>query len=160
MDALSASALALDQYLSLKERTVSKVIRMLRDMLAELNAEMEDDKKVYEMLTCWCETNEKEKTQSIAEGEAKIAQLEADLGEYAGKIKELKALIAATKDEYNKDWEALNKANGMRMKENKEFHGGETDLIGAIKACEQAIVVLSEQHPSLSQVRSVAKGIK
>ena len=46
----------------------------------------EDDKKVYEMIKCWCETNEKEKTKAIAEGEARIAQLEADLGEYAGNL--------------------------------------------------------------------------
>merc|ERR1719379_592606 len=145
----SASVLSRDQDLSLKERPVAKVVRMLKGMAEELNKEMEDDKAVYELLTCWCETNEKEKTKAIEEGEAKIAQLEADLGEYAAKIKELKALIAESKDKYNGDWEALNKASAMRMKDNKEFHGEETDLIKAIKACEQAIIVLSEQHPEL-----------
>merc|ERR1719169_302879 len=119
------SALSRDEDLSLKERPVAKVVRMLKDMQAELNKELEDDKAVYEMLTCWCETNEKEKTKAIEEGEAKIAQLEADLGEYAAKIKELKALIAESKDKYNGDWEALNKASAMRMKDNKEFHGEE-----------------------------------
>merc|ERR1719191_2369034 len=46
------------------------------------------------------------------------------------------------------------------MKESKEFHGEETDLIRAIKACEQAIIVLSEQHPELAQVRAAARGLK
>merc|ERR1719313_2723526 len=86
----SESALARDQELSLKERPVAKVVRMLKDMLAELNKELEDDKAVYEMLTCWCETNEKEKTKAIEEGEAKIAQLEADIGEDLAKIKSSK----------------------------------------------------------------------
>merc|ERR1719217_1587129 len=93
----SVKALERDEAESLKTRPVQKVVNMLKDMLAELNAEMEDDKAVYEMLTCWCETNRKEKTKAIEEGEAKIAQLEADLGEYAAKIKELKALIAESK---------------------------------------------------------------
>merc|ERR1719454_539345 len=150
----SESVLSRDQEMSLKERPVAKVVRMLKDMLAELNKELEDDKAVYEMLTCWCETNEKEKTKAIEEGEAKIAQLEADIGEDLAKIKELKALIAESKDKYNGDWEALNKASAMRMKDNKEFHGEETDLIQAIKACEQAIVVLGEHHPELAQVRA------
>merc|ERR1719310_1618701 len=48
----------------------------------------------------------------------------------------------------------------MRMKDNKEFHGEETDLIQAIKACEQAIVVLGEPHPELAQVRAAARGLK
>merc|ERR1719311_128787 len=46
------------------------------------------------------------------------------------------------------------------MKDNKEFHGEETDLIKAIKACEQAIVVLGEHHPELAQVRAAARGLK
>merc|ERR1719386_691891 len=94
----SASVLSRDQDLSLKERPVAKVVRMLKDMQDELNKELEDDKAVFEMLTCWCETNEKEKTQAIADGEA------------SAKIKELKEKIAQTKDAYNKEFDSLNKA--------------------------------------------------
>merc|ERR1719395_443877 len=92
------SVLSRDADLSLKERPVAKVVRMLKDMQDELNKELEDDKAVFDMLTCWCETNEKEKTKAIAEGEAKAAQLEAELGEAAAKIKELKEKIAQAKD--------------------------------------------------------------
>jgi len=154
------SVLSRDQEMSLKERPVAKVVRMLKDMLAELNKELEDDKAVYEMLTCWCETNEKEKTKAIEEGEAKIAQLEADIGEDLAKIKELKEKIQQAKDAYNKAWDALNKASAMRMKENKENHGEENDLVGAIKACEQALIVLSEQHPELVQLHKAAKKLQ
>merc|ERR1719337_734583 len=37
-------------------------------MQAELQKELEDDKAVYEMLACWCSTNEKEKTQALRWG--------------------------------------------------------------------------------------------
>merc|ERR1719298_296858 len=160
MLATSASDLSRDQDLSLKERPVAKVVRMLKDMQEELNKELEDDKAVYEMLTCWCETNEKEKTKAIAEGEAKAAQLEAEIGEAIATIKELKEKIQQAKDAYNKAWDALNKASAMRMKENKENHGEENDLVGAIKACEQALVVLSEQHPELVQLHKAARGLQ
>merc|ERR1719335_1219104 len=123
------SALARDAKVSLKERPVAKVVRMLKDMQDELNKELEDDKAVYEMLTCWCETNEKEKTKAIAEGEAKVAQLEADLGEAAAKIKELKEKIQQAKDDYNKEFDSLNTASAMRMKQNKESHGESNDLV-------------------------------
>merc|ERR1719265_317475 len=129
-------------------------------MQAELNKEMEDDKAVYEMISCWCKTNDQEKTKAIAEGEAKSEQLLAEMDETAAKIIELKAKLKETKDEYNKDWNALNTANSMRMKENKEFHGEETELLGAIQACEQAITVLSEHHPALAQIHSAAIGLK
>merc|ERR1719265_2985503 len=129
-------------------------------MQAELNKEMEDDKAVYEMISCWCKSNDQEKTKAIAEGEAKSEQLLAEMDETAAKIIELKAKIKETKDEYNKDWNALNTANSMRMKENREFHGEETELLGAIQACEQAITVLSEHHPALTQIHSAAVGLK
>merc|ERR1719298_121873 len=91
------SVLSRDEDLSLKERPVAKVVRMLKDMQDELNKELEDDKAVYEMLTCWCETNEKEKTKAIAEGEANAARLEGELGEAAAKIKELKGKLQRPK---------------------------------------------------------------
>lgn len=156
----AAGLLERDEQFSLKERPVAKVVRMLKDMQAELNKEMEDDKAVYEMISCWCKTNDQEKTKAIEEGEAKSAQLLAEMDETAAKIIETKEKIKETKDEINKDFDTLNQANAMRMKENKEFHGEETELLGAIQACEQAIVVLSEHHPALTQIHSAATGLK
>merc|ERR1719230_2054589 len=150
-------ALQTDMDESLKTRPVMKVVRMLQDMQVELNKEMEDDKAVYEMLTCWCETNEKEKVKAIELGEAKQADLEAELGEAAAKMKELKGKIATATDEYNAAWEALKESNSMRMKDNKEFHGEEVDLVQAIKACADAITVLSKHHPELAQLREAAE---
>merc|ERR1719230_609521 len=150
-------ALQTDMDESLKTRPVMKVVRMLQDMQVELNKEMEDDKAVYEMLTCWCETNEKEKVKAIELGEAKQADLEAELGEAAAKMQELKEKIATATDEYNASFEALKEANSMRMKDNKEFHGQEVDLLQAIKACKDAITVLSKHHPELAQLKEAAQ---
>merc|ERR1719456_1194472 len=148
----------LDQ--SLKNRPVTKVINMLKDMKTQLETEMEDDKEVYEKLVCWCETGTKEKTKAIEEGEANIASLEASIEEYTAKLAELKELLANTKDEKNKNWDALNKASAMRMKENGEFHGTEQELMAAIDSAKQAIIVLSEQHPEFAQIRKVVKTLE
>merc|ERR1712150_66102 len=67
-----------------------KVVNMLKDMEAELVSDLEDDKKVHEMLDCWCKTNEKEKTAAIEAGEATEAELEASLQEVAAKMAEIK----------------------------------------------------------------------
>merc|ERR1719359_2095371 len=128
-------------------------------MKTELETEMEDDKEVYEKLVCWCETGMKEKTKAIEEGEANIASLEASIEEYTAKLAELKELLGNTKDEKNKNWDALNKASSMRMKENAEFHGTEKELIGAIDSAKHAIVVLSKENPELAQIRSVVRSL-
>merc|ERR1719393_1074341 len=58
-----------------KNRPVSKVITLLKDMQKELEAEAKADQEVYDTFACWCETNEKEKTKAIADAEAKINDL-------------------------------------------------------------------------------------
>merc|ERR1719161_1882453 len=133
---------------------------MIQDMKAELEAERDDDEKVHEMLSCWCETNEKEKTKSVELAQQKIAALESAIAEYLGKMEELKTKLKDTKDAYNKNYDALGEATAMRMKEGQEFNKGENDIIGAISACKQAIVVLSKHHPELTQLSKVAGGIQ
>ena len=40
-----------------KNRPVSKVITLLKDMLKQLEKEGEEDEEIYDQLACWCETN-------------------------------------------------------------------------------------------------------
>ena len=41
----------------------------------ELEKEAEDDEEIYDQLSCWCTTNDKEKTRASADAEAKITDL-------------------------------------------------------------------------------------
>merc|ERR1712045_985407 len=82
----SASALSFDENAA-KNRPVSKVITLLKDMLKQLEKEAQEDEEIYDKLACWCETNDKEKTKAIADAEAKIEELTT-------KIEELTALSA------------------------------------------------------------------
>lgn len=155
--AAGVSALALDKDMSFKNRPIMKVVRMLQDMKVELNHELEDDKAVHEMLDCWCTTNEKEKTKAIELAEARIAELESLLGETLARIKELKSKRKATQEEQYADQKALDEAEEVRMKENKAFQETETDLLQAIDATKNAIIVLSKHHPDFAQVKAVAR---
>jgi hypothetical protein len=143
-----------------KERPVMKVVRLLQDMSVELQKELDDDKAVHEMLGCWCKTNEEEKTKAIELGTAKAAQLQASMDENTAKIVEMKEKRKSTLDEVNSDHAALTKADELRLKESKAFQGEETDLIEAIKAAKQAIVVLSKHNPEFSQLRAVARQLQ
>lgn len=142
------------------ERPVMKVVRLLKDMETELINDLEDDKKVHEMLDCWCKTNRQEKTAAIELGEEKSSQLEAFLGEAAAKMAEIKAKREAAQDEVDKDWAALNEAKAMRMKENKAFHDEEMYLQQTIDAAQQAVIVLSKHHPELAQLKTVVHKLR
>jgi len=144
----------------ISERPVMKVVRLLKDMETELINDLEDDKKVHEMLDCWCKTNRQEKTAAIELGEAKQSSLEAFLGEAAAKMAEIKTKRDAAQDEVDKDWAALNEAKALRMKDNKAFHKEEMYLQDTIDAGQQAVIVLSKHHPELAQVKAVAHKLR
>merc|ERR1719261_1003122 len=154
--ASAATLLEADAAMTFKERPVMKVVRLLQDTKAELEKELEDDKAVHELMTCWCNSNDEEKAAAIEAGKAKIAELESSMGADAARIAELKAKRKETLDEVNADHKALSDATGMRMKENKEFQASETDYLEAIDAAKNAIVVLGKHNPSLAQLKSAA----
>jgi len=136
-----------------KERPIMKVVRLLEDMSSELNKELEDDKAVHEMLDCWCKTNDKEKSDAIAAGEARQSDLESTMEEYVAKMSELKTQREGVMEELNQDIKAMQQADTLRMKEAKIFHTEETDKMGAIGAIKDALVVLGK-HNSLTQMES------
>merc|ERR1719156_226296 len=129
-------------------------------MKEELEAEAKDDEEVYEQLTCWCETNRKEKKAAIEAGKAKIEQLESSIEELTAKIAELTEHYNGQRGEMYKNDKAKKDATGMRMKEGQEFHKEETDLINAINACKHAITVLSKHHPELLQLTGAAEELR
>lgn len=146
-----------------KNRPVSKVVHLLEDMKEQLEGELADDKAVHKQIDCWCEENDKDKTQAIEVNEARVNELESFIGEAAGRMKEMTVKRNAARDEADRDFDALEKARTLRMKENREFHANEANLIEAVKACDQALTVLKEYHPDaagLSQVRAVAQRLQ
>ena len=77
-----AAALQVDvQEREWKERPVTRVVNLLKDMQAELQKEADNDEELYDNLVCWCETNEKGKTVSIDDAEAHITDLTATIEE-------------------------------------------------------------------------------
>merc|ERR1712028_175743 len=80
MQVSMTSSLSFDEQAA-KNRPVSKVITLLKDMLKQLEKEAEEDEEIYDQMACWCETNDKEKTKSIADAEARISDLTTKIEE-------------------------------------------------------------------------------
>merc|ERR550537_162072 len=130
-----------------KNRPISKVITLLKDMQAELEAEAKADQEVYDTFACWCETNDKEKSKAIADAEAKINDLNTMIEELTAASARLNSEIKMLETEVGKNQDGLSKATGMRFKDQGEFNGEEADLLQSIKALKSAIIVLSKHHP-------------
>lgn len=142
-----------------KERPVTKVIDLLKDMLKQLEKEKEEDEEIYDKLACWCETNDKEKTQAIADAEDRIAMLTTKVQELTASSARLGSEIKKLGKEVEANQEALDEATAIREKELAEFNAEEKDLLESITALKAAITVLQKHH-SFLQTPGVVASIK
>jgi len=142
-----------------KNRPVSKVITLLKDMLKQLEKEAEEDEEIYDKMACWCETNDKEKTKSIADAEARISDLTTKIEELTASSARLNTEIKNLEKEVAGNQAALDKATAIRQKQLAEFNGEEKDLLGSISAMKSAVTVLSKHNSLLQMPRSHADGV-
>jgi len=127
---------------------VSKVIVLLQDMLKQLEKEAEEDEEVYEALSCWCETNDKAKTKSIAAAETHIKDLTTKIEQLTANSARLNAEIESLDKEVNENKAALADATGMREKQLKEFNAEEADALNSIELLGAALETLGKHHGS------------
>jgi len=129
-----------------KNRPVSKVITLLKDMLKQLEKEAEDDEEIYDKMACWCETNDREKTKSISDAEARIESLTTNIEELTAVSARLNTEVKNHKKEVASNQDSLGKATAIREKQLAEFNSEEKDLLESISALKAAVTVLSKHH--------------
>jgi len=134
---------------------IQRVVALLKKMQDELEKEAANDSEMYDKMVCWCETNEKEKTKAIADAEAKIADLEAEIEERSASSGGAMAEIANLKKQIAEDTAALKKAVAIREKGLGDFRDEETDLVQTITNLRNAVAVLAKHNGgSLLQIEA------
>jgi len=129
-----------------KNRPVSKVITLLKDMVSQLEKEAQEDEEVYEQMGCWCETNDKEKTKSIGDAEQRISDLTASIEDLTANSARLNTEIENLNKEVAKNEQALDQATALRKKQLAEFNEEEKDMLQSITSMKGAVVALSKHH--------------
>jgi len=140
-----------------------RVINLLTKMKAELQAEADKEAEMYDKMVCWCEQNEKEKTQSVADAEARDRELSAEIESRSAKFGDLSASIANTKKEIAANTEALRTATAIREAEAAKFKVEEKDMVQAVTNLRNAIAVLSKHQKTQSLLQmdgSVLSGLR
>merc|ERR1719446_1816642 len=140
-----------------KNRPVTKVVNLLKDMLKQLEKEAEEDEEIYDQLACWCATNEKEKTKSVGDAEAHIKDLTTSIEDLTAATSRLGTEIKNLEKEVAENQHALDQATAIRQKELAEFVQEEKDLLQSIDGLASAIKVLSK-HNSASFLQVDVQG--
>jgi chromosome segregation ATPase len=146
------------------EKPIQKVVRLLKEMQAELDKEADEDEDMMEKLGCWCHTNEKEKTKAIADAKNKLTELGASIEEFTAKSAQLKTDIENLKAEVAEKSSGLEESTSIREKESNEFYTSEKDSIQNIESVKGAVMTLSKTQEgaalpqeALIQVRNVLR---
>merc|ERR550514_936862 len=99
-----------------KEKPITKVVNLLKDMQVQLENEAAKDEELYDQMGCWCVTYDKEKTESIALGQKTIGELTASIEEGEAKSTKLSTEIETLEKELAKSQKALKEAGAIRIK--------------------------------------------
>jgi len=133
---------------------VEKVVKVLQNMQTQLASEQKEDSAASEKMSCWCETNEKEKTAAVDLATKTIADLTAAIETGAAKSAELQTTLAKLAKAIAKNKEALASATALRSKENGEFTSEEAELTSSLASVSSAVDALAK-HNSFLQTSSV-----
>jgi len=129
-----------------KERPVAKVINMLKSMSSQLQEEAELDEEAYDKMTCYCETNDREKTKAIADENQRIADLTNSIEEMTAKEAQLTREVEQLNAETEENQNGLAKSTDIRNSEKADFVQSEKDLLVSITGLKSAVTVLSKHH--------------
>jgi len=125
------------------DRTITKVVKLLQDMLAKSSKEGDEERVIYAKFKCYCDTSEADKTASIKELTEQISLLESHIAELQGSTGGLSSECADLKAKMADNKAAREEATSVRQKENKAFEAEEADLEQAIKQMKGAIKTLA-----------------
>mmetsp|Transcript_23572 Transcript_23572/g.42580 ORF Transcript_23572/g.42580 Transcript_23572/m.42580 type:complete len:677 (-) Transcript_23572:80-2110(-) len=146
-----ASALHFDE--GSEKKPISKVVDLLTEMNKKLDAEQVADQEIYDKTTCWCKTNNEEKSASVQAASDSLqsltsakAEAEASSGRLEPEIRKLQQELAASKA-------ALDKAFSIRTQQVKNFKEDEASLMESIKQVSEAAAALNSTGSALLQVK-------
>jgi hypothetical protein len=125
------------------ENPVEKVVKLLEDLKAKIEADEETEQKTYDKFACWCEETLLEKSKAIDDGTAAIQKLTQEILAMTGKIQELGVTSMQLDKEVVDGKDGMEEAKEIREKEKEAYIEDRKQAEQCIGALEAAIKVLT-----------------
>jgi len=125
-------------------RTITRVVKLLQEMMEKSKADGDEERKVYGLQKCQCNTEEGRLNGNIADLNKEIPMLESDIEGLKGTNGVLSSEVGQLRADMTTNEEARAEAEGIRSKENAAFIAMEADSVAAIGSMKQAIDTLAE----------------
>jgi len=142
--AAPTNAASVDDSLQTGDNTITKVVKILQEMLEKSKKEGEEEREVFAKFKCFCDDNEAEKKESISDLGRSINVLSSKIEELQGSTGGLSTECAQLRSDMAANEQARATAESVRNTENEEFVAEETDMTQGIDQMDDAITTLSE----------------
>jgi len=139
---------ALSEHAKEQETPISRVVGLLKEMQATLEAEQGEDKAMYKKQKCLCNDGAWEKGNAVEASENKISELESAIEAGTARSAELNQQIKDLETSVASNTETLASARAGREKELQAFHGYELDAIQNIENMKAALTVMDKHDPN------------
>jgi chromosome segregation ATPase len=128
---------------SQEDSTITKVVKLLQEMLDKSKEDGTDDRTVYAKFKCYCDTTTEKKTKAIAETSAAIEAAEAQLEDLRAQNTKLSQEVAKLESDMAENKAAREEATALREKEKADFEKEEADLVTGIDQLDRAYNLLA-----------------
>merc|ERR1740127_378 len=139
---------------------IQKVIEMMDGMVAKGKKQKHEEEVEFAKFHEWCDQVREEKTKSIADATAQIAELAAAIDKAESDAETLTQEIGDLEKEVSKLTADADSATAQRKKEKADYTAAHKDLSESIDAIGRAIQVLKKREgdvpQSLLQVSSLS----
>jgi len=136
--AVPAAALSVED-----DSTITKVVKLLQEMLDKSKEDGTNDRTVYAKFKCYCDTTTAKKTKAIEETTAAIEAAEAQLEDLRAQNTKLSQEVAQLESDLAANKAAREEATALRDKEKAEFEQTKEDLETGIDQLERAYNLLA-----------------
>lgn len=125
---------------------IKRVIDMLNNLIAEMDAEAEQDEKQFAEFQTWCGVQQAASAQHIQSLETTIEELKAALALLYSQRSELEAVIARLDGEISAVKLAISQATEKRNEEHNKYVAEQQDFVNSINACNKAVDILKKHY--------------
>jgi ABC-type transporter Mla subunit MlaD len=125
---------------------MQRVVTMLENLVAEMDAEEQQDDKMFEEFNQWFATQSAATQQSIDTLNAKVEELQAILAQLRAQKAELEEEIRYLNGEIQTTQTQIDQATEKRNEEHDAFVGEQQDFANSINACNKAVEILAKHY--------------
>lgn len=122
---------------------VEKVVQLITELKAKIQADGANEEKIYNKFACWCETTTQRKANAIDNGKTEIGTTTTTILRLKSVVQETTNEITGLQAQITEATESMKSLTEVREKENSDWQANKKEMEIALNSLNNAINTLS-----------------